>query len=350
MADEEKVANPWQKHKDEMDTFPTIGHCPIWGKLDNNNCLRSGATSEGLTKFWSPRAGGVFIASKETLDDNFNGRLSEDKKVSISRWIYEQNKQGQVPKITSSNFPDITTLPKLSVDGKLFRLLSSFAELPIKPANGLLHYTVAGSLHYDGGLFLTMANCECVDEQDINWLTDSAIANGDLQKNQSSLILTPKGLGKIEKHRINTQATQAFVAMWFSKNMDSVYEKAIKPAIKDCGYEVYRVNDDKSHSDQITNKIIAEIKNSKFLIADFTHDEEGARGGVYFEAGFAMGLGIPVLWTIRKDDVSKMHFDTNHYPHIIWETEEQLKSDLEEAILAHQHIGRGPLKPKLSSH
>ena len=40
-----------------------------------------------------------------------------------------------------------------------------------------------------------------------------------------------------------------------------------------------------------------QIRKSKFLIADFT----GQRGGVYYEAGFAYGLGLPVIWTCRKD-------------------------------------------------
>ncbi len=37
----------------------------------------------------------------------------------------------------------------------------------------------------------------------------------------------------------------------------------------------------------------------RFMIADFT----GHRGGVYFEAGFAHGLGIPVIWTCREDQL-----------------------------------------------
>jgi len=131
--------------------------------------------------------------------------------------------------------------------------------------------------------------------------------------------------------------------MWFDDSMKDVYNKAIKPAIEAAGYSSYRVDDDRSHSDQITNKILAEIKNSKFLIADFTHGDSGARGGVYFEAGYAQGLGIPVLWLI-KDNMKNAHFDTNHYPHTIWKDGElkQLKQNIQDNIIAHQHIGKGP--------
>lgn len=62
------------------------------------------------------------------------------------------------------------------------------------------------------------------------------------------------------------------------------------------------------------------IKSSKAVIADFT----GNRTAVYYEAGFAMGLGIPVIWTCKKVDVDKLSFDTRQYPHIIWENEDDL--------------------------
>jgi nucleoside 2-deoxyribosyltransferase len=69
---------------------------------------------------------------------------------------------------------------------------------------------------------------------------------------------------------------------------------------------------------------MAEIRNSQFIVADFT----GQRAGVYYEAGFAMGLGRPVIWCCRKDDVDKLHFDTNHKNHIVWESAEELKQKL----------------------
>ena len=50
----------------------------------------------------------------------------------------------------------------------------------------------------------------------------------------------------------------------------------------------------------MVDRILAEIRKSKFVVADFTSCGEciacdkcehiGARGGVYFEAGFALGL------------------------------------------------------------
>lgn len=77
--------------------------------------------------------------------------------------------------------------------------------------------------------------------------------------------------------------------------------------------------------------IVAEIRKSSFLIADFTGD----RGGVYFEAGFAKGLGIPVIFSCKKGEwTDKLHFDTRQYNHIIWETPTDLAVKLQNRIAA----------------
>ena len=73
------------------------------------------------------------------------------------------------------------------------------------------------------------------------------------------------------------------------------------------------------HNDLIDVKIISEIKNSRFVVADFTEQKHG----VYFEAGYARGMGIPVIWCVRKDDLENLHFDTHHYNYILWETPDE---------------------------
>jgi nucleoside 2-deoxyribosyltransferase len=65
----------------------------------------------------------------------------------------------------------------------------------------------------------------------------------------------------------------------------------------------------KEHANKIDGEIIAEINRLTFMIADFT----GHRGGVYFEAGIAMGLNVPVIWTCRKDDIANLHFGIRQY-------------------------------------
>ena len=99
--------------------------------------------------------------------------------------------------------------------------------------------------------------------------------------------------------------------------------------------------DQKADVVKIDDEIIAEMRRSRFLVADFTQGKtDGARGGVYFEAGFALGLGIPVIYTCREDAIDKIHFDTRQYHHTTWKDPEDLRDKLEKRILAL--IGEGP--------
>lgn len=120
-----------------------------------------------------------------------------------------------------------------------------------------------------------------------------------------------------------------FVAMSFAPELETAFQEGIAPGIRYAGYEPLRV-DKVEHNEKICDRIVAEIRRSRILVADVTMQ----RQGVYFEAGFAMGLGMPVIWTCRKDDLSGVHFDTRQYNHIVWETPAELRIRLRDRILA----------------
>ena len=153
--------------------------------------------------------------------------------------------------------------------------------------------------------------------------------------------VTVDGYSRIADQATNVDTSQAFVAMWFDESMGEIYDEGFRPAIEEAGYSPLRI-DQKPDINKIDDEIIAEIRRSRFMVADFTHGDEGARGGVYFEAGFAYGLDIPVIYTCRDDMVDKLHFDTRQYAHIVWKMDkmDQLRADLRNRILAR--IGEGP--------
>ena len=59
--------------------------------------------------------------------------------------------------------------------------------------------------------------------------------------------------------------------MWFNTSMNDAYEEGIALAIEDAGYKPVRI-DRKDHNNKIDDEIIAEIRRSRFLVADFTAD------------------------------------------------------------------------------
>jgi nucleoside 2-deoxyribosyltransferase len=67
-----------------------------------------------------------------------------------------------------------------------------------------------------------------------------------------------------------------------------------------------------------------------FCISDFTEQKDG----VYFEAGYALGRGLKVIYTCEEGDFKNSHFDTNHFPHIIYKNEVELEEKLINKIEA----------------
>jgi nucleoside 2-deoxyribosyltransferase/predicted RNA-binding Zn-ribbon protein involved in translation (DUF1610 family) len=159
------------------------------------------------------------------------------------------------------------------------------------------------------------------------------------------LCILPKGWQRINelKKRPAGNANQAFVAMWFNPQMDPFFDNGIRPAVEhDKRYKCVRIDlgEASEHNDKICDRIIAEIRKSTFLIADFT----GNRGGVYYEAGFALGLGLPVIYIGQYDwffdesgkprENRELHFDTRQYNHIFYTSPEDLKEKLIARIQA----------------
>ena len=134
----------------------------------------------------------------------------------------------------------------------------------------------------------------------------------------------------VELQKTSAASTQCFVAMSFAADMKETRE-AIKAACRETGFQAMLIDEAHYDAEQtINDAMVAEIKKSKFCISDFTHQ----RQNVYFEAGFALGLGIPVIYTCHKDDMSSRHFDTRHFPHISYASPEQLKRELINKIEA----------------
>ena len=178
----------------------------------------------------------------------------------------------------------------------------------------------------------------CLGEGDLSFAFSALTTLGwtTLGTDGCSCVLTIQGWEEVEKSRPVTSA-QGFVAMWFDSEMRPIYDAGFDPAITSAGYKPFRV-DQREHNEKVDDLIIASIKESRFVVADFT----GHRGGVYFEAGFAMGLGLPVIWSCREDAIENLHFDIRQYNCVRWTTAAGLKENLNNRIRAT--IGVGPLK------
>jgi nucleoside 2-deoxyribosyltransferase len=241
---------------------------------------------------------------------------------TISGYIREcTNKHLDLPIIDTKNINSFVDLSKIPND------INS-------KANKILEYIYGKTQYFGESIninFIEKAIAYAKNEEEfealLSLITEEQLVREEAKTNLGAEYkLTINGMEYCDRNKNkNSESKKAFIAMWFSELMLNVYEVAIKTAIEECGYKPILISK-KEHLNEITDEIMAEIKTCKFVVADLS----GARGGVYYEAGYAYGKNIPVIWMCNKKWFTprRIHFDVNHFPFIIWQDENELKVKL----------------------
>ena len=321
--------------------------CPIWGTpaIEYSTHGRDGRESD------SPRAGGRYFISR-TAEATLKSRDSS-MKARLTTWLIDQRRLGvDRPEVDSHTIKDAEASRLLPIGERAHRFLRYLADCERFPGGGF------PPLIYESGLdrfllalsWLESTICPSnIEEQrrEIGFFGGYLEEQGWIEsyewRGRSSSRLTVTGYVRLaDLETTHTPSSRAFVAMWFDNSMNEAWDDGIVAALRDTGYDPVRI-DRKEHVNKIDDEIVAEIRRARFVVADFTHGDTGARGGVYYEAGFAHGLGIPVIFSCRKDKLDEVHFDTRQYNHIVWESPGDLQDQLAKRIAAV--LGDGPNKP-----
>ena len=266
-------------------------------------------------------------------------------------WIPKQNNENILFHIGSEkefenvkkNCPNIRQLTDEIVK---FWFPTSFNEkvnlllLGLEKQSSYIGYEVPLSGEHIKSLFFVK---RYVDNGNINYNVNSQIkllsdylTEQNLIKIEQGLItILPEGWRRIDELQKNrSDSSQVFVAMSFSDETKNVRE-AIRKGIKDSGYFAHFI-DEKEHNNQIVPEILYEIRRSKFVIAEFTTNNNGA----YYEAGYAAGLGKEVIHICNYDKFKEEgHFDIKQKSTVLWETENDIPEALFKRIEAT--IGKG---------
>ena len=120
-----------------------------------------------------------------------------------------------------------------------------------------------------------------------------------------------------------------FIAIQFNDpDLEAFVQEVVKPTVKEnTGYDLVDMRD-VSQAGIIDNIMRVQIRDAAFVIAELSHDNLGA----YWEAGYAEGLGKPVIYICeqKKFDEKSTHFDTNHCTTVFWnrDNDEDFKKEL----------------------
>ena len=228
----------------------------------------------------------------------------------------------------------------LSDDSKFqAEFLSKTPKSVSEKASLLLQYIARKSKHPGDEIIVNSLIdypiCFCKNHQELTFYIKHLIQIEFIsQKSETNanyhLFITASGWQEIDNlTKRNHESKQAFIAMWFDESMDEIFTNGILSLEEETGFKMLRI-DQKHFNDKICDHIIAEIKQSRFMIADCTKTSPA----VFFEAGYAMGMGLPVIFTCKEGTNIKECFDTDHYNHIVWKDAEDLKNKLKDRILA----------------
>ena len=239
-----------------------------------------------IRRLRSERADGAYAI---TLDaERYLSGIDDRVKARLTTWLVDQRLQGDEEPVVTHDVIDYAIARRpLTVDERAERLLRFLGAQ--SDALGA-HLTVSRTP--------ILAWTESTDVREAFQLEDYLDAHGLIKGRTMSgpeiltASVTIDGHRQIANEAASTDSAQVFVAMWFHENTDSAYSHGIEPAIRDAGYRPLRI-DQKEHLNKIEDEIVAEIRRSRFIVADFTQGDGGARGGVYYEAGLAHGLGLP---------------------------------------------------------
>jgi hypothetical protein len=158
-----------------------------------------------------------------------------------------------------------------------------------------------------------------------------------------TITLTFKGWEKYyELERGASASKKVFMAMKYGEpDLEEMFATVFQPAVEQTGFRLERLIDNPK-AGLIDNRLRVDILTSRFLIADLTHGNPGA----YWEAGYAEGLGKPVIYICEETvfDAKSTHFDTNHHYTVRWridklkETTEDLKATIRATLPAEAKL------------
>lgn len=264
------------------------GECPIWETPASVGGEK--IFTHDVKRVDSPRAGGQYEISMEA--ESCLPRLDDRAKARLTSWLVDQRRLG-------NEWPEVQ-METLEIEGQQRRDLSVQER-----ADRLLYFLEdqtesIDKIHtfrrHDINGTKIEAWSESIGFGEVDYLLKYLQKQGWIENPSGShpdfeyfYTITVDGYSRLEELRgVDTKSSTGFVAMWFDNSTQKAWEKGIKPGIEDAGYTAVRI-DQVEHNNKIDDEIIAEIRRSRFVVADFTHGESGARGGVYFEAGFAQG-------------------------------------------------------------
>ena len=238
--------------------------CPIWGTPAEVWRVRD----HDAFRVTSLRAGGDYRITGTAVAIINAGNVDAATKAKLTTALINRRRDGDdAPNVDSNLLEESEKVTALSHEARARRLLRYIADRESASPG----QSVSLGTEDPGAL----AHSESWTSGQLQVLTNH-LAQGQLlaigMRTFNSTHFTVTVLGHNQLHAGEARNTkQVFVAMWFDNEMSDAYERGIEPGIRDAGFIPMRI-DEKRDANRIDDDIITEMKKSRFVVADMTHE------------------------------------------------------------------------------
>lgn len=237
----------------------------------------------------------------------------------VSAYIREMTDRDEKVTLSIDDLESITNAPSIpiTIEAKGNRLLQFLYRHTEAPGEPVVIQPLSSSynLTYSPNL------------QELVFIIDKLSNEQLLIREGMTFKLTDKGWNEAAASAGGKKLKPCFVLISDDENSNTEWLEKLLPKIEQFGYQPRLLtHSNTQNSEMYSLELIAD---SKLIIADLT----GQSPEVYFTAGYAFGLNIPVIWTVNSSDADNLFVQINDIRPIVWDDAEELAVILQQRLI-----------------
>lgn len=234
----------------------------------------------------------------------------------VSAYIREATDCDEKVTLSADELDSIANSPKIpiTIEDKGIRLLQYLYRHSHGPGEPVIIHPLSGSynLTYSPNL------------QELVYIIDTLTNKKLLIREGTTFKLTEDGWREAAANAGDKRLKPCYILISDDEKLHSVWQERLFPKIEQCGYLPHLLTQ-MNKREKLDLQLMAE---SKLIIADLTNQSPE----VYYAAGYAHGLNIPVIWTVNNSYSDKLSVQIKDIRPIAWDTADDLAALLQQRL------------------
>lgn len=235
----------------------------------------------------------------------------------ISAYIRELTDREEKVSLSADDLESIVISSRIpvTIEDKGYRLLQYLYRHSEAPGDTIVIQPLSSSynLTYSPNL------------QELVYIIDKLINEQFIIREGMTFKLTGEGWNEAAAIAGGKKLKPCIILLSDAEELHTEWMEKLLPKIEQFGYTPRLLRHTTQNREPYSLELIEE---SKLIIADLT----GQSPEVYFMAGYALGLNIPVIWTVNSSDADNLFVQVKNIRPIVWDTAEELAVLLQQKL------------------